>query len=141
MQDTTPETSPEGEPLLDSITVISALLHFADISPCCRSADIFLRRTEIIEEEFFLQGDKERELGLPISPMMDRSGGKLVKSQEGFINFLVAPLLSQMGLLIPGLKEELMSRVQKSKEAVVEATNNLDDGDDDEIPESARNQE
>ncbi len=34
-----------------------------------------------LEEEFFRQGDKERELGIPISPLFDRSKQGVSKSQ------------------------------------------------------------
>ena len=35
------------------------------------------------EEEFFLQGDKERDAGLPISPLFDRAKQGVSKSQVG----------------------------------------------------------
>ena len=50
-------------------------------------------------------GDEEAELGLPISPYMDREHPQLAKLQESFINHLVAPLCeacAKAGLL-PGL--------------------------------------
>jgi hypothetical protein len=42
--------------------------------------------------EFFRQGDKERELELEIGPMNDRFKTKLPASQTGFIDFIVMPL-------------------------------------------------
>ena len=35
----------------------------------------------VLEEEFFNQGDKERELGIPISPLFDRAKQGVSKSQ------------------------------------------------------------
>lgn len=35
----------------------------------------------VLEEEFFRQGDKEREAGLPISPLFDRAKQGVSKSQ------------------------------------------------------------
>lgn len=51
-----------------------------------------------------LQGDEEANLGLPISPYMDRKHPQLAKLQESFINHLVAPLLNSMATagLLPG---------------------------------------
>ena len=50
-------------------------------------------------EEFFAQGDRERALGLPISPFMDRTKEPvtttITKCQVGFINVLVRPLLGE----------------------------------------------
>lgn len=43
-------------------------------------------------EEFFQQGDKEREMGLDISPMCDRHNATIEKSQVGFIDYIVHPL-------------------------------------------------
>lgn len=42
-------------------------------------------------DEFFLQGDKERELGLPFSPLCDRNNTLVAESQIGFIEFIVDP--------------------------------------------------
>jgi hypothetical protein len=48
--------------------------------------------TECLFEEFYEQGDREREYGLPISPMMDRENPTVEKSQCFFIEFIVSPL-------------------------------------------------
>ncbi|KAI9003628.1 hypothetical protein BC832DRAFT_532098, partial [Gaertneriomyces semiglobifer] len=48
--------------------------------------------TECVMQEFYLQGDKERELGLPVSQFMDRTNANVPKCQIGFIDILVAPL-------------------------------------------------
>lgn len=40
------------------------------------------------------QGDKEREQGLPISPLCDRHGGGISRSQQGFFTVVVLPLLA-----------------------------------------------
>ena len=42
-------------------------------------------------EEFFRQGDKERALGLPFSPLCDRNNTLVAESQIGFIEFIVEP--------------------------------------------------
>jgi hypothetical protein len=41
-------------------------------------------------QEFFRQGDKEKELGLPISPLFDRAKQGVSKSQIGFFDFVVS---------------------------------------------------
>lgn len=43
-------------------------------------------------EEFFLQGDKEASLGMPVSPFYDREKTNVAQCQMGFINVLVKPL-------------------------------------------------
>lgn len=42
-------------------------------------------------EEFFCQGDQERELGLPFSPLCDRNNTLVAQSQIGFIEYIVEP--------------------------------------------------
>lgn len=42
-------------------------------------------------EEFFCQGDQERELGIPFSPLCDRNNTLVAQSQIGFIEYIVEP--------------------------------------------------
>jgi cAMP-specific phosphodiesterase 4 len=42
-----------------------------------------------LEEEFFLQGDLEKEQSLPPSPLFDRNKQGVTKSQMGFFNIVV----------------------------------------------------
>jgi 3'5'-cyclic nucleotide phosphodiesterase len=42
--------------------------------------------------EFFNQGDREREKGLPVSMFMDRQTTVVGKCQVGFIDYIVMPL-------------------------------------------------
>ena len=67
-------------------------LKCADISHTAKSSEIHLEWTNRVTEEFYHQGDIERERNLPLSPFMDRKTGDLPKSQIGFISFLVLPL-------------------------------------------------
>ncbi len=51
--------------------------------------------TELVMEEFFLQGDKEASLGMPVSPFYDREKTNVAQCQMGFINVLVKPLYTE----------------------------------------------
>ncbi|KRX47054.1 putative 3',5'-cyclic phosphodiesterase pde-4 [Trichinella murrelli] len=44
-------------------------------------------------EEYWKHSDRERELGLEISPMCDRRNVSREKSQVGFIDYIVHPLM------------------------------------------------
>ena len=46
---------------------------------------------ELVVQEFFAQGDREKSLGLPISPMCNRETTNLSATQIGFIRFIVLP--------------------------------------------------
>lgn len=48
--------------------------------------------TILLFEEFFNQGDVEKEAGLPVSFLCDRETTQIPQSQPGFVNFILAPL-------------------------------------------------
>ncbi|KAM4551815.1 dual specificity calcium/calmodulin-dependent 3',5'-cyclic nucleotide phosphodiesterase 1A isoform 2-T2 [Odontesthes bonariensis] len=79
---------PEG---IDKPKALSLLLHTADISHPAKSWDLHHRWTTSLLEEFFRQGDKEADLGLPFSPLCDRKSTMVAQSQIGFIDFIVVP--------------------------------------------------
>ncbi|KAM8849136.1 dual specificity calcium/calmodulin-dependent 3',5'-cyclic nucleotide phosphodiesterase 1A-like isoform 2-T2 [Spinachia spinachia] len=79
---------PEG---IDKPKALSLLLHTADISHPAKSWNLHHRWTTSLLEEFFRQGDKESELGLPFSPLCDRKSTMVAQSQIGFIDFIVTP--------------------------------------------------
>uniref|UniRef100_A0A8V0ZAW5 Phosphodiesterase n=1 Tax=Gallus gallus TaxID=9031 RepID=A0A8V0ZAW5_CHICK len=85
---------PEG---IDKPKALSLLLHTADISHPAKAWDLHHRWTMSLLEEFFRQGDKEAELGLPFSPLCDRKSTMVAQSQIGFIDFIkiVTPLIDE----------------------------------------------
>uniref|UniRef100_A0A8C3VZ83 Phosphodiesterase n=1 Tax=Catagonus wagneri TaxID=51154 RepID=A0A8C3VZ83_9CETA len=98
---------PEG---LDRAKTMSLILHAADISHPAKSWQLHHRWTMALMEEFFLQGDKEAELGLPFSPLCDRKSTMVAQSQIGFIDFIVEPTFSLLTdstekIIIPLIEE------------------------------------
>eukprot|EP01102_Stenamoeba_stenopodia_P011784 TRINITY_DN3640_c0_g1_i2.p1 TRINITY_DN3640_c0_g1~~TRINITY_DN3640_c0_g1_i2.p1 ORF type:complete len:378 (+),score=56.78 TRINITY_DN3640_c0_g1_i2:87-1220(+) len=75
----------------DRMLVLQMAIKCADISAQAKSLDTSLRWSQNVAEEFFRQGDKERELQMPISAFMDRNTSSPAKSQLGFIDFIVTP--------------------------------------------------
>ncbi|XP_030634080.1 calcium/calmodulin-dependent 3',5'-cyclic nucleotide phosphodiesterase 1B-like [Chanos chanos] len=95
---------------IDKPKALSLLLHSADISHPTKPWALHSRWTKALMEEFFRQGDKEAELGLPFSPLCDRSSTLIAQSQIGFIDFIVDPtfsLLTDMAekIVIPLVQE------------------------------------
>ncbi|XP_056611516.1 dual specificity calcium/calmodulin-dependent 3',5'-cyclic nucleotide phosphodiesterase 1A isoform X3 [Triplophysa dalaica] len=82
---------PEG---IDKAKAMSLMLHAADISHPAKGWKLHYRWTQALMEEFFRQGDKEAELGLPFSPLCDRKATMIAQSQIGFIDFIVEPTIS-----------------------------------------------
>ncbi|XP_068519502.1 dual specificity calcium/calmodulin-dependent 3',5'-cyclic nucleotide phosphodiesterase 1B [Anas acuta] len=79
---------------IDKSKALSLLLHAADISHPTKQWAVHSRWTKALMEEFFRQGDKEAELGLPFSPLCDRTSTLVAQSQIGFIDFIVEPTFS-----------------------------------------------
>ena len=63
----------------------------ADVSHPCKMWKVHYKWSELISDEFFLQGELEASLGLPISPLCDRSTHFLPKSQCNFVDYVVRP--------------------------------------------------
>lgn len=77
-------------------------LHAADVSNNARPWSAALRWTDRLVEEFFKQGDLEREQCLEVTPMMDRTSCNLARVQLGFIDVVAFPLFTLLGSLVPG---------------------------------------
>ncbi|XP_055456501.1 dual specificity calcium/calmodulin-dependent 3',5'-cyclic nucleotide phosphodiesterase 1A isoform X2 [Psammomys obesus] len=98
---------PEG---IDRAKTMSLILHAADISHPAKMWKLHYRWTMSLMEEFFLQGDKEAELGIPFSPLCDRNSTMVAQSQIGFIDFIVEPTFTLLTdstekIIIPLIEE------------------------------------
>ncbi|KAK7080217.1 Calcium/calmodulin-dependent 3',5'-cyclic nucleotide phosphodiesterase 1C [Halocaridina rubra] len=82
---------------LDKAKALSLVLHCCDISHPSKEWTLHEKWTKQLLEEFFRQGDKERELGLPYSPLCDRNNTLVAESQIGFIDFIVEPSMGVCG--------------------------------------------
>jgi hypothetical protein len=80
-------------PLLDMI------MHAADISNPTRPWHLCKRWAELVLQEFFNQGDREKELDLPVSYLCDRTQVVIGSSQTGFIDVIVKPTFEAIGVL------------------------------------------
>jgi hypothetical protein len=67
-------------------------------------------------EEFFQQGDKEREAGLEISPMCDRSNATIEKSQVGFIDYIVHPLWETWADLVHPDAQDILDTLEDNRD-------------------------
>ena len=76
------------------IFVMELFLHCADISNPYKPFHICSKWADLVSQEFFSQGDKERAAGIDVSPMMDRDTSNLFNMQMGFIEFVVSPLIN-----------------------------------------------
>ncbi|CAE7699513.1 regA, partial [Symbiodinium microadriaticum] len=74
------------------VFIMELFLHCADISNPYKPFHICSAWADLVSQEFFSQGDKERAASLDVSPMMDRDSSNLFNMQMGFIEFVVSPL-------------------------------------------------
>jgi calcium/calmodulin-dependent 3',5'-cyclic nucleotide phosphodiesterase len=78
------------EPLMQMI------LKLADVSHPCKEWGVHRQWTDMITKEFYKQGRAEAALNMPISPLCDETKADLAKSQQGFINFVVNPIVQPL---------------------------------------------
>ncbi|XP_015261234.1 PREDICTED: calcium/calmodulin-dependent 3',5'-cyclic nucleotide phosphodiesterase 1C [Gekko japonicus] len=102
---------PEG---IDKPKALSLMLHTADISHPAKAWDLHHRWTMSLLEEFFRQGDKEAELGLPFSPLCDRKSTMVPQSQVGFIDFIVEPTFTVLTDMTEKIVTPLIEEASRS---------------------------
>ncbi|KAH3762201.1 calcium calmodulin-dependent 3 -cyclic nucleotide phosphodiesterase 1b [Pelomyxa schiedti] len=104
-------TSTGAKSSIDHLLLLQIMLKFADISAPSRKWPQCERWATFVQNEFYSQGDKERVLGLTISPGMDRTTTNWPKCQATFIKYVVQPLADLMDQMINletlGIKENL----------------------------------
>ena len=83
------------------LPLLSHVLHTCDISAQAKTRELAVAWCERCMEEFFLQGDAEKEEGLPVSPLCDRDSTPVAASQVGFIQFVVLPQFQALALVLP----------------------------------------
>jgi len=83
--------------------VMELLLHCSDISNPFKPYKLCSKWADLVVEEFCQQGDKEKSMGLEVSPMCDRAAVSLCNMQMGFIEFVVAPLIIAVVNIFPTL--------------------------------------
>ena len=72
------------------------VMKVSDISHPLRAQSLHLRWTQMMLDEFFAQGDTEKQQGLPISPLCDRNTVSVANAQLGFIDFVVKPTMEPL---------------------------------------------
>mmetsp|Transcript_5976 Transcript_5976/g.7645 ORF Transcript_5976/g.7645 Transcript_5976/m.7645 type:complete len:85 (-) Transcript_5976:246-500(-) len=83
-------------------------MHGCDISQGCRSFDVCKEWTYLLFEEFFHQGDLEKQNDLPVSFLCDREKFVVPKTQGGFLNFIVIPLHVSLANIYPELGKTMV---------------------------------
>ena len=82
---------------------LSFIIHAADISNPTKPLEIYKEWAQRCVDEFFKQGDLEKNQGIPISFNCDRNTVSLSQSQLGFIDVIVSPLFTVLNEYFPQL--------------------------------------
>ena len=84
--------------------LLDFMLHLADLAHNTKLFNISIQWVELLSEEFWRQGDLEKELKLPVSFLCDREDVNIPKSQTGFISGFVIPNFECLVTIFPTLK-------------------------------------
>ena len=78
------------------LEALKILIKASDIGHSAKRADIHRNWSLLISEEFFRQGDIEKESGKPVSMYCDRDSTYVPKSQIGFLKNIALPLYESL---------------------------------------------
>ena len=84
--------------------LLNFLIHIADLGHNCKNFKISIKWIKLLSEEFWMQGDKEREKGLPISFLCDRNNIDTPTSQIGFLKGFIVTSYTCLVEMFPTLK-------------------------------------
>jgi len=80
--------------LTDNVQLwLKVIVHLADVSNPLKTFEMNQLWADRVCDEFFDQGDAEKELGIPVGMLNDRERVNRAGAEHGFIVFLVCPLL------------------------------------------------
>ena len=76
------------------------IIKAADIGHAAKNIELHEKWCKRVVEEFYTQGDLEKQLGLSVSMYCDRETTDISKSQIGFIKNIVLPLFSVINFIL-----------------------------------------
>ena len=85
--------------------LLNMIVHTSDISNPAKPDKISQQWTQKVYDEFFVQGDMEKENKLPVSNFCDRNTTNVNKAMIGFISFVVGPTINCLVNLIPEVSD------------------------------------
>jgi len=91
----------------DATLLMQMAMKCADLGHLALGWDMHCCWVQLLEAEFFAQGDREKALGLPVSFLMDREKAGASDTQIGFFNFVVLPLFRTLARAAPGARPML----------------------------------
>jgi hypothetical protein len=87
----------------DQQILLDYFIHSADLAHNTKLFHISLKWVELLSEEFWLQGDKEKSMGLTVSFLCDRKDTNVPSSQVNFIRGFIIPTFQVLVTIFPSL--------------------------------------
>ena len=84
--------------------LLNYLMHCADLGHNCKKYEISKKWVKVLCEEFWIQGDKEKSLGIPVSFLCDRDKIDVPSSQVGFLRGFIFSTFDSLVEIFPPLK-------------------------------------
>ena len=84
-------------------SLLDFFIHSADLAHNTKLFTISLKWVELLSEEFWLQGDKEKSMGLTVSFLCDRKDTNVPSSQVNFIRGFIIPTFDVLIKIFPTL--------------------------------------
>mmetsp|Transcript_5237 Transcript_5237/g.14635 ORF Transcript_5237/g.14635 Transcript_5237/m.14635 type:complete len:489 (+) Transcript_5237:672-2138(+) len=95
-------------------TALNMFVHCADIANPAKPGPFARCWTWRVQQEFYSQGDKERELGISISPSCVRGKVDVPKCQLTFLQYCVRPSYEALAHLFPKVATAPLKHIEES---------------------------
>lgn len=86
------------------------LFRAADIGHSAKPWDLHQEWSRRVVQEFHNQGDEEKRLGIEVSPLCEREGFDMAKSQVGFLQFICLPTWKELARL-----EDMLDKLEEPR--------------------------
>ena len=83
--------------------VLNYLIHIGDLSHSSKQFDITYKWSYLLSEEFWRQGDEEKEKGFNVNFLYDRNNIDIGRNQVGFIKGIIVPSFDLLINFLPEL--------------------------------------
>uniref|UniRef100_A0AC35U6D6 Phosphodiesterase n=1 Tax=Rhabditophanes sp. KR3021 TaxID=114890 RepID=A0AC35U6D6_9BILA len=100
----------------ERVILLQSMIHLADLSNPTKPIELYRCWNQRILEEYWRQGDKEKDLGLEVSPMCDRGTVTIEKSQIGFIDYIVHPLFETWAELVQPDAQDILDQLEENRQ-------------------------
>ncbi|XP_078657181.1 3',5'-cyclic-AMP phosphodiesterase 4C-like isoform X34 [Branchiostoma floridae x Branchiostoma belcheri] len=100
----------------DRIQVLQNMVHCADLGNPTKPLELYRQWLDKLMDEFYHQGDRERNKQLEISAMCDRHNASVEKSQVGFIDFIVHPLWETWADLVHPDAQSILDQLEENRD-------------------------